>query len=73
MAPMTAPESIPPKAAAGTGTPNFASSPVMTLAIANCEPIEISMCPTRITIVIPIATIKVAALSTSNASRLRAL
>ena len=54
-APSEAPAARAPAAAIGMASPALASIPATTAQIANCEPIEMSICRARITSVIPTA------------------
>ena len=75
--PFTAPSAAPSvstlASSSGAPSPAFASRPAHTLRTANCEPTEMSICPTRITSVIPVATSSSGALFRARSRRLSAL
>ena len=72
-APMAAPSAIAQGTSSGTGTPCLASQPAATAHTANCEPMEMSICPTRITSVAPMASRSTGELLTARSRRLTAL
>ena len=72
-APIAAPITTPQGSNSGTGTPAFASHPAATLHTANCEPTEMSICPARITMVIPVATMSAGALFRARSRKFAAL
>ena len=57
IAPSAAPDSKTARATAGKGSPDFANNPAATPQIANCDPIEMSICPVRMISVMPSAAI----------------
>ena len=75
--PFTAPIAAPIKTTLGNnkgmGMPDFASQPAATLHTANCEPTEMSISPTRITSVIPMATSSTGALFKARSRTFAAL
>ncbi len=75
--PFTAPNAAPitttQGSSRGIGIPTVASHPEAMLHTANWDPTEMSISPARITIVIPIATINVAALFKARSLKLPGL
>ena len=72
-APINAPTTITATNTSGIGIPIFAKTPAATLHTANCDPTEMSISPTRMTTVIPMAMSSVETLLTARSRRLAAL